>query len=99
MLLRLLEVEGLGCFANALTAGPFAPGINILHAPNGTGKSTLFRALALGLVEPHRAKSEEVKALRPWGTRLAPRISIEFEHAGRLYRLRKQIPRRSVITA
>jgi DNA repair exonuclease SbcCD ATPase subunit len=90
MLLRLLEVEGLGCFANALTAGPFAPGINILHAPNGTGKSTLFRALALGLVEPHRAKSEEVKALRPWGTRLAPRVGIEFEHAGRLYRLRKQ---------
>ena len=90
MLLRSLRVEGLGCFANALTVGPFRPGINILHAPNGAGKSTLFRALALGLVEPHRAKSADVQALRPWGTRLTPHVGIEFEHAGRIYRLHKQ---------
>ncbi len=70
--------------------GPFTPGVNILHAPNGTGKTTLFRSVGLGLLEGHRSKTAELQALRPWGCRLTPQVSLEFEHSGRGYRLRKR---------
>src|SRR5947209_19714920 len=90
MILRSLQVEGLGCFADRFTAGPFGPGINIVPAPNGTGKSTLFRAMSMAFIEPHRGKSVEVQALRPWGRRLTPEVAVEFEHSGRIYRVRKR---------
>ena len=90
MILRSIRTEGLGCFADSFTAGPFAPGINVVHAPNATGKSTLFRAVSLAFLEPHRGKSAEVQALRPWGRRLSPQVGVEFEHAGRIYRIRKR---------
>jgi AAA domain len=90
MILRSISAEGLGCLADPITLGPFAPGLNILHAPNGTGKSTLFRAVSLAFLEPHRGKSAEVQALRPWGRRLAPEVGVEFEHASREYRVRKR---------
>ena len=90
MILRSISVEGLGCLADPITLGPFAPGLNILHSPNGTGKSTLFRAVSLAFLEPHRGKSAEVQALRPWGRRLAPEVGVEFEHASREYRVRKR---------
>ena len=89
MILRSIRTEGHGCFADPVAVGPFEPGINIVHAPNGTGKTTLFRALALASIEAHRSKAADIQALRPWGRRLSPCVTIEFEHAGRIYRLRK----------
>jgi len=74
---------------NAAAVGPFEPGINIVHAPNGTGKTTLFRAVSLATIEAHRSKAADIQALRPWGRRLSPYITIEFEHSGKIYRLRK----------
>jgi regulator of replication initiation timing len=90
MILRSLRLEGLGCFADPVAIGPFTPGVNILHAPNGTGKTTLFRSVGLGLLEGHRSKTAELQALRPWGYRLTPQVSLEFEHSERGYRLRKR---------
>jgi AAA domain len=90
VILRSIYAEGLGCFADAFTAGPFAPGINVLSGPNGMGKSTLMRAVSLAFFEPHRAKSAEMQALRPWGRRLTPQVGVEFEHSGRVYRVRKR---------
>ena len=90
MIIRNIGVDGFGCFADAFQAGPFGPGINIVSAPNGAGKSTIFRALSLAFCEPHRGKSQDVQALRPWGRRLAPEVTVEFEHSKRLYRVRKR---------
>src|ERR1700720_2173316 len=89
MILRSIRAEGLGCFADTVAVGPFEPGINIIHAPNGTGKTTLFRAVSLASIEAHRSKAADIQALRPWGRRLSPYITIEFEHRGKIYRLRK----------
>jgi DNA repair exonuclease SbcCD ATPase subunit len=89
MILRSIRAEGLGCFADPVAVGPFEPGINIVHAPNGTGKTTLFRAVSLATIEAHRSKAADIQALRPWGRRLSPYITIEFEHSGKIYRLRK----------
>jgi hypothetical protein len=90
VILHSVRIDGLGCFADAFTAGPFAPGVNLIHAPNGSGKSTLARAVSLVFAEPHRSKSAAVQALRPWGRSLAPEVEIEFEHEGRIYKARKR---------
>src|SRR3989304_4568490 len=72
MTLRAIHVQGWRCFANGVEVGPFSDGLNVLHAPNATGKSTLFEALLRGLLDGHRVRGREVEALRPWGGARTP---------------------------
>ena len=65
-------------------------GLNVLHAPNATGKSTLFEAMLRGLLDGHRVSGREVEALRPWGRALAPTVTVDFAHGGIEYRLTKR---------
>jgi DNA repair exonuclease SbcCD ATPase subunit len=89
MIVLRLEVSGFRCWRERV-AVEFDPGrINILHGPNGSGKSTLLWALARALLDTHRAGGKAVEELRPWGTGLAPKIAVEFEHSGQRYRLEK----------
>jgi len=90
MILRSIQVEGWRCFANPMKVGPFAEGLNILHAPNAQGKSTLFEALRRGFTDGHRVSGGGVEALRPWGRALPPTVVIEFAHGGIDYRLTKR---------
>ena len=66
MILRSIQVRGWKCFADPVEVGPFTEGLNVLHAPNATGKSTLFEALLRGLLDGHRVTGRDVEALRPW---------------------------------
>ncbi|MEW6441999.1 MAG: hypothetical protein AB1640_13775 [bacterium] len=90
MILRSLEVQGWRCFARIVRVGPFAEGVNVVHAPNATGKSSLLAALVRGLFDSHRVRGQDVDALRPWGRSLAPAVSLEFGHGGSVYRLVKR---------
>ena len=90
MILRAIAVSGWRCFLEEITVGPFTEGLNVIHAPNGTGKSTLFEAMQRGLLDAHGVTGYNVEAIRPWGRSLAPRVTIEFEHAGQTYRVTKQ---------
>lgn len=90
MILRSISVEGWRCFANAAEVGPFSEGLTVLHAPNGSGKSTIFEALIRGLLDGHRVSGRDVEAIRPWGRSLAPTVTVEFAHGGMDYRLRKR---------
>ncbi len=90
MILRTIRVQGWRCFADAVQVGPFGDGLNVLHAPNATGKSTLFEALLRGLLDGHRVTGRDVEALRPWGRVLAPTVTVEFAHDGADYRLTKR---------
>jgi DNA repair exonuclease SbcCD ATPase subunit len=89
MILRSVEIRGWKCFAQPTQVGPFVDGLNVVHAPNASGKSTLFDALRRGLFDEHRVSGRDVEALRPWGRDLAPAIEIEFGHAGEQFRLKK----------
>ena len=51
MILRSIVVQGWRCFANPVSVGPFTEGLNVLHASNAAGKSTLFEAMRLGLLD------------------------------------------------
>lgn len=90
MILRSIHVEGWRCFIAPVRVGPFSDGLNVLYAPNATGKSTLFEALLRGLLDSYRVTGREVEALRPWGRFLAPAVSVEFTHGGTDYRLTKR---------
>ncbi|MEW6264155.1 MAG: hypothetical protein AB1641_13870 [Thermodesulfobacteriota bacterium] len=90
MILRSLTAGQWRCFVEPVLAGPFQEGLNVIFAPNGTGKSTLFEALCRGLLDGHRVTGRDVEALRPWGRSLAPRVTIEFQQAGVEYRVSKQ---------
>jgi len=65
-------------------------GLNVLYAPNSTGKSTLFEALLRGILDGHRVSGKEVQAIRPWGRSLSPTVTVEFTHNGTDYRITKQ---------
>jgi DNA repair exonuclease SbcCD ATPase subunit len=90
MIVRHIEAEGWGCFANAIEVGPLSDGVNVLYGPNGTGKSTLLATIIRGLLDSYAVGGSEAQALRPWGRSLTPKVRIEFMHGGVEYRLRKR---------
>lgn len=90
MILRSIRVSGWRCFADPIEAGPFREGLNVIHAPNACGKSTLFEAMLRGLLDAHRVGGREVEAIRPWGRDLAPTVTVEFSHGGHEYRITKR---------
>jgi len=90
MILRSIRVEGWRCFASPVELTGFTDGLNVIFGPNGVGKSTLMKALARGLFDSHNVSGNDIKSLRPWGRQLNPRVTIEFEHGGDQFRLRKQ---------
>lgn len=90
MILRLIRVEGWRCFVEAVQIGPLTDGLNVIHGPNGIGKSTLMMALVRGLFDNHNVGGEAINGLRPWGRQLNPKVTIEFEQDGVTYRLQKQ---------
>jgi hypothetical protein len=90
VILRSIRVANWRCLLEEIEVGPFEDGLNILHAPNGFGKSTLFEALRRGLLDGHRVTGRDVEALRPWGRTLAPHVTVELAHGGQEYRVSKQ---------
>ena len=89
MILQSIHVQNWRCFVDPVEVGPFDTGLNVLFAPNATGKSTLFEAMCRGLLDGHRVKGREVEALIPWGRHLAPQVRVTFFHEDNEYRITK----------
>jgi exonuclease SbcC len=89
MILHRIELTHVGPFRETVSLGPFSPGLNVLSAPNETGKSTALMAAARALFDKHTTKGEELKGLQPVGTELAPRVAVEFETAAGRFRIEK----------
>ncbi len=88
MLIRSLRVSSYRGVAGpvALTLGP---GLNVLHGPNESGKSTLLEALRNALLVKARSSSEFHKAMAPHagGT---PEVEVSFHRGGAGYVLTKR---------
>jgi DNA repair exonuclease SbcCD ATPase subunit len=89
MLLRSIKLEGWRCFANAVNVGEFGDGLNIIHGPNGVGKSTLMMALVRAMFDNHHSAGQDMESLRPWGKDLSPLVELQFEQDRAQYRLTK----------
>ncbi len=59
------------------------PGLNVVRGPNEAGKSTIQRAIEVGLFRRPTSSSDELDGLRRWGTRDAPpTVELDFEEDG-----------------
>jgi len=90
MIIRLIKLQAWKCFEESVEVGPFGEKLNVVFAPNASGKSTLLDALIRGLFDGHRVSGTEVESIRPWGRALAPTVTVEFSHGGVDYRLEKR---------
>jgi DNA repair exonuclease SbcCD ATPase subunit len=89
MILRKLRVQHFRCFRNPVELSGLGLGVHVIHAPNETGKSSLILAVARALFDRYSTKDQEIQQLRPWKTDLSPRITLEFETAGKRFQLEK----------
>ena len=89
MILERLALSGFRSFVNPFVLEP-GPKLTVIHAPNGTGKSTLFDALYCGLLERHNASGgHSSKRMKSVGRELSPEVEIDFSVEGVRYRVRK----------
>ncbi|WP_323752354.1 AAA family ATPase [Marinobacter sp.] len=93
MKLQNMRIEQLRQFRNSFVLDNLQPGLNLIHGPNESGKSTLVRAIRAAFFERYR--STAVDDLRPWGdSAAAPTVALEFEYQGEPWRLTKSFLQR-----
>ncbi len=93
MKLQSLRIEQLRQFRYSIALNDLQPGINLIHGPNESGKSTLVRAIRAAFFERYR--SSAVEDLRPWGdSGAAPTVELSFEHGQQRWQLTKQFLQR-----
>ncbi|MDP3273583.1 MAG: AAA family ATPase [Deltaproteobacteria bacterium] len=90
MIVREVTVEGFKCFASAVTVSGFSEGLNVVYAPNGTGKSTLFEAIRRALIDHHGVSGKDAESMRPWDRTLPPTVWVTLDHAGERWRVHKR---------
>ncbi|WP_417565563.1 AAA family ATPase [Marinobacter sp.] len=93
MILRRLQVEQLRQFRQPFVMDDLEPGLNLIHGPNESGKSTLVRAIRAAFFERYRTSS--VDDLRPWGdSAAAPTITLDFDAQQKSWHLVKSFLQR-----
>lgn len=65
MILKRIIVSNWRNLLDEVEVGPFSEGLNVIHAPNGTGKSSLFEAMRRGLFDAHHVSGGEIAAVQP----------------------------------
>ncbi|MBD5781655.1 hypothetical protein IEN85_19295 [Pelagicoccus sp. NFK12] len=89
MILHKIGVSHWRSLLDEVTLGPFSEQLNVIHAPNGTGKSSLFEAMRRALFDAHNVSGTDIAAVRPWGRDLSPSVFVEFSENGATYRVEK----------
>ncbi|MFZ4805694.1 MAG: hypothetical protein ACOYLQ_00440 [Hyphomicrobiaceae bacterium] len=89
MKLNAIRVAGVGPFRDGVAIERLSGGLDLLVAPNETGKTTLFRALSVLFREAHTANNPRTRALQPAGGG-SPLVEVDFEVGGRPWRLTKR---------
>lgn len=89
MQLTRLQLRHVRCFRQGIALTDLTPGVNLIHGPNESGKSTLVRALRAVFFE--RYGTSGVADLSPWGdSGAAPEIEVDFLWQGQRWQLAKR---------
>ncbi|MGE4335400.1 MAG: AAA family ATPase [Pigmentiphaga sp.] len=89
MQLTRLQLRQVRRFGSAVVLDDLQPGLNLLHGPNESGKTTLVRALRAVFFE--RYGTTAMADLAPWGdSGASPEIEVDFQWQGRSWRLAKR---------
>ena len=89
MRLVSIELSDIRRFAKPVRIAPIGPGLNVLSAPNESGKSTVFDALQALFFQPHRSKGKEVMSLRPH-VGGSPMVAVEIDLPEGRHRIEKR---------
>ncbi|MCB1511435.1 MAG: AAA family ATPase, partial [Hyphomicrobiaceae bacterium] len=89
MQINAIRLAGVGRFRDGVALEGFAPGLNVLAAPNEAGKSTLLRALRTLFTVAHSSRGQKLETMRADGA-AAARIQCDFTIADVPWRLTKQ---------
>jgi energy-coupling factor transporter ATP-binding protein EcfA2 len=89
MKLKAIRLADVGPFRAGVAVEAMSGGLDLLLAPNETGKSTIFRALSVLFREAHTAQNKTTRALQPLGGG-SPTVEADFEIDGRDWRLTKR---------
>src|SRR5690349_3911830 len=89
MRLRRLYLRNFRKFLEPLCIEGIGDGLTVIAGDNEEGKSTLLKALRTMLFDRHTLMGDAADALRPFGSEVRPEVHLDFEQAGKLYRLRK----------
>ena len=79
--MRILDLRVRDLRRHRDLAVSFAPGLTVVRGPNESGKSTIQRAIEVGLFRKPTATGAEIEGLRPWGApdEARPEIAFTFE--------------------
>ncbi|GEN60740.1 AAA family ATPase [Acetobacter nitrogenifigens] len=94
MILTALEVEQFRRFSTRHRLDGLGPGLNVLAAPNESGKSTMLAALRGLFTVRHGSKAQMVKDFAPYDGG-SPLVSAEFSLDGASLRMEKRFLGRS----
>jgi uncharacterized protein YhaN len=90
MKLRMLELEQFRKFDQAVRLTGFGDRVNVLSGPNEFGKSTILAAIRGLLFERHNSRADPIKRMQTWRGNAAPRLAMEFETGGGVWRVEKR---------
>lgn len=91
MLLSSITISGAGRFTAPHRIAGLQPGVNVLAAPNETGKSTFMSALRLAMFAPFKTASQKLLGRLPSESVALPlHVAVEFSLNGHAWRLDKQ---------
>ncbi|MCK9511839.1 MAG: AAA family ATPase [Pigmentiphaga sp.] len=89
MHLTRLQLRQVRRFGTGVLLDDLQPGLNLLHGPNESGKTTLVRALRAVFFE--RYGTTAMADLAPWGdSGASPEIEVDFRWQGQSWRLAKR---------
>jgi DNA repair exonuclease SbcCD ATPase subunit len=90
MRLRSLELEQFRKFDQPVRLSGFGDRVNVLCGPNEFGKSTILAAIRGLMFERHNSKADPIKRMQNWRGNAAPRLAMEFETGGGLWKIEKR---------
>ncbi|SNT13163.1 AAA family ATPase [Tropicimonas sediminicola] len=88
MKLLSIRLQNVRRFTTPVEIGGIGPGLNVLSAPNESGKSTVFDALHALFFKDRKAWDKELRALQPHAGG-DPEVSVTLESGGQTYRIEK----------
>ncbi|MGC8657567.1 MAG: AAA family ATPase [Desulfomonilaceae bacterium] len=89
MIVKSIAVSNWRNILGRLKIGEFTDELNVVYAPNGSGKSSLFEAFRRCLMDRHNVTGGDIIGIQPWGRGLTPEVTVEFSQNGQFYRITK----------
>lgn len=90
MKIHKLWAENVKSITKRLSLDLDATGLNVVTAPNESGKTTLAQVLNYLFQYKSTANSQDIKDLKPYGKDVGPLMGAEIEVNGQIYRIEKQ---------